>query len=318
MNKIVFWASDFSIKSGEGKLARMFVNKLKQKKTVNKLFHIKSRFAKNNSNLKNPFFSSFFHKYAIPLYGALRLWIFYLRGNKICYLNYLPLWNFTIFLLLPPKCILGPITGTVDKQAEFFFKKLLENISSLIIKLRYKKIIFANNFYQNKFKNNFHNFILSEFKIKHNKNKSKFDFIFYIRNEFAKKNIFIKKLIEHLSLLNYKILTIGDTINIKNVINLGYCSHKKIEKIISTCKYALANRENLYSFFAQDCLKNNLIVFYNEEFKQFEQLKLKNFKPINYDNHNVAIKKILLATKTNLIKNNFKKINFDEYFNNLI
>ena len=27
------------------------------------------------------------------------------------YLNYLPLWNFLIFILLPPKTLLGPITG---------------------------------------------------------------------------------------------------------------------------------------------------------------------------------------------------------------
>tara|TARA_B110000503_G_scaffold65373_1_gene102767 strand:+ start:497 stop:1453 length:957 start_codon:yes stop_codon:yes gene_type:complete len=318
MNRINFWASDFSLKSGEGKLARMFVNKLKQKNTTNKIIQIKSRFTKNDGNLKNQFFSSFLHKYLIPLYGAFRLWVFYFRGGKICYLNYLPLWNFTIFLLLPPKCILGPITGTIDKQAQFFLKKLLENISALIIKIRYKKIIFANNFYQDKFKNHFHNFIMSDFGTKNTKNKNKFDFIFYIRDEFLEKNTFIKNLIEHLSLLNYKIVTIGGTINIRGVKNFGYCGHKKTQKIISSCKYSVANRENLYSFFTQDCLKNNLIVFYNEQFKQYEQLKLKNFNPINFDNHNLAIKRILLTIKTNAIKNNFKKINFSEYFNNLI
>ena len=60
MNRINFWASDFSLKSGEGKLARMFVNKLKQKNTTNKIIQIKSRFTKNDGNLKNQFFSSFF------------------------------------------------------------------------------------------------------------------------------------------------------------------------------------------------------------------------------------------------------------------
>jgi len=38
---------------------------------------------------------------------------------------------------------------------------------------------------------------------------------------------------------------------------------KKANKIISECKYAISNPENLYSFFVQDCLSNNLIVFYN-------------------------------------------------------
>ena len=295
----------------------MFVNNLKQKNTTNKIIQIKSRFTKNDSNLKNQFFSSFFHKYLIPLYGAFRLWIFYFRGDKICYLNYLPLWNFTIFLLLPPKCILGPITGTIDKQAQFFLKRLLENISTLIIKIRYKKIIFANNFCQDKFKNHFHNFIMSDFRAKNTKNKKKFDFIFYIRDEFLKKNNFIRNLIYRLS-LNYKIATIAGTININGVKNFGYCSYKKTQKIISSCKYSVTNRENLYSFFTQDCLKNNLIVFYNEQFRPYEKIKLKNFYPINYDNYNLAIKKILLIIKKNPKKINFKKINFNEYFSDLI
>ena len=33
------------------------------------------------------------------------------KNKEICYINYLPLWNFLIFILLPPKTILGPVTG---------------------------------------------------------------------------------------------------------------------------------------------------------------------------------------------------------------
>ena len=35
-NKIVFWASDYSDKSGEGKLALLFVNRLKKYNKNNK------------------------------------------------------------------------------------------------------------------------------------------------------------------------------------------------------------------------------------------------------------------------------------------
>ena len=34
-----------------------------------------------------------------------------LKGNKTCYVNYLPMWNFLVFLILPPSTLLGPITG---------------------------------------------------------------------------------------------------------------------------------------------------------------------------------------------------------------
>ena len=37
-NKIIFWASDFSHTSGEGKLARLFISNLKKlKKTIKSL-----------------------------------------------------------------------------------------------------------------------------------------------------------------------------------------------------------------------------------------------------------------------------------------
>jgi hypothetical protein len=53
------------------------------------------------------------------------LWKDFLSGKKTIYVNYLPLWNFLIFLLLPPGSILGPITGgkyngTVNSLSGFF------------------------------------------------------------------------------------------------------------------------------------------------------------------------------------------------------
>ena len=146
-NKIVFWASDYSDKSGEGKLALLFVNRLKKYNKNNKTKLIKSIFTKTNKKGNKIFFSSWIHKYLGSIYGAGNLWYYYFRGYKTCYLNYLPLWNFLIFLFLPPNSILGPIPGSVSRSNSFFLKKVLERISVPIIKLRYKKVIFSNNFY---------------------------------------------------------------------------------------------------------------------------------------------------------------------------
>ena len=57
-------------------------------------------------------------------YGIFLIWINNIKKKKTIYVNYLPLWNFLVFILLPKKTILGPITG-----GSFFFNvSLYENI----------------------------------------------------------------------------------------------------------------------------------------------------------------------------------------------
>ena len=317
-NKIVFWASDYSDKSGEGKLALLFVNRLKKYNKNNKTKLIKSIFTKTNKKGNKIFFSSWIHKYLGSIYGAGNLWYYYFRGYKTCYLNYLPLWNFLIFLFLPPNSILGPITGSISRSNSFFFKKILERISVLIIKLRYKKVIFSNNFYKKIFKKSLHNFIMSNFSARNSEYKKKYDFVFYIRNEYFKKNIFFYNLIVSLLNLNFKIATIGDKIKLGNIKNFGYSDKKTVNKIISLSKCAVGNKENLYSFFIQDCLKYNLTVFYNKEFAKYELFKLNNFYPIDLTSQKKALKEILQKAEIKNKKNHFKKINFDSHFESLI
>jgi WD40 repeat protein len=95
-----------------------------------------------------------------------------------------------------------------------------------------------------------------------------------------------------------KIAVIGGRFNSKKVINFSYCSEKKTKKIISLSRYAIANRENLFSFFAQDCLAYGLIVFYNSQFKNYQHLDINNFIPINMDNSFISVKEILRKIKT--------------------
>lgn len=317
-NKIVFWASDYSDKSGEGKLALLFVNMLKKYNKNNKTKLIKSIFSKTNKKKNKIFFSSWMHKYLGPIYGVGNLWFYYFKGYKTCYLNYLPLWNFFIFMCLPPNSILGPVTGSISKDSSFFLKKILEQISVLVIKLRYKKVIFSNNFYNKIFKKSLHNFIMSNFSVRNSKYNKKYDFVFYIRGEYFKKNIFFYSLIVSLLNLNFKIATIGDKIKLGNIKNFGYSNKKTVNRIISLSKYAVGNKENLYSFFIQDCLKYNLTVFYNREFVKYELFKLNNFYPIDLMNQKKSLKVILEKVKIKPKKNYFKKINFDSHFESLI
>ena len=298
MNEIFYWACDQSTKSGEGKLAKLFIANLKKNYKVKK---IKSKVVRTNMLSSSNFFYTKTHKYLVPLYGIINLWIIYFKKKNICYINYLPLWNFLVFLFLPPKCILGPITGTIDKKKNFLFKKFFEFLSLLIIKIRYDNIFFSNNFYQKKFDKASHNFMISNFNTKKfiikNKNKKKYDFVFYIRNESLKKNLYIKQIINKLIYANYKIAVIGGRFDSKKVKNFGQCSDKKAKKIISLSSCSIANRENLFSFFVQDCLLYKLTVFYNSQFKKYQIFNIDNFYPIDMDNVDISLTQIFKKLK---------------------
>ena len=84
------------------------------------------------------------------------------RKKKIVYLNYLPLWNFLIFLILPSKTVLGPITGGAEflqvnnfnTYLRKYFFPLLYKISLTIINIKFKKVIFSTNLLASYLNNN--------------------------------------------------------------------------------------------------------------------------------------------------------------------
>tara|TARA_B100000886_G_scaffold142683_1_gene96877 strand:- start:7526 stop:8467 length:942 start_codon:yes stop_codon:yes gene_type:complete len=307
-NKILFWVTDFSTKSGEGLLAIRFINDLKSNTNL-KVIRIDNR--KLISKFKK---NTITHKYILPILGIWNLWLAYFKGYKTCYVNYLPLWNFLIFFILPPKTILGPITGTISKHRSFVLKRILEIISRLIINIRYKKCLFANNFYKSLFTGHYHNYIIKNLNFKiYKKKKITYDFLFYYRKQYDKELQYLN-LIINLTKLNFKIAIIGDKLLDKNVSNFGYVNTKKLELIMKKTKSAINNKENLYSFFAQKCLINNLSVFYNDEFIKYEKLKIKNFYPIPYNNLKMAINLILRKKNLSILKNQNIKLNFNNYF----
>ena len=117
--KIYAWSCDYTKLSGEGSLARIFVADLeKNKKKVIVHSYLQTR---KKLNLIDKYFS--------VLKGICFCWKWYLKGYKTCYINYTPLWNFLIFMLLPPKTILGPVTGGAnfnkDDYLSFIIRLLL-------------------------------------------------------------------------------------------------------------------------------------------------------------------------------------------------
>lgn len=309
---IYYWANDTSSNTGEGILANQFIKEIKKYNTDYKFISInKNIISKNN----------FIGKYIEPFYGVMTIWLYTLRGRKTCFINYLPFWNFMIFLLMPRKTILGPITGTIIPRKHKTFLDFFKIISAKIILIKFNKVLLATNFFINHFKNRCnlnYNFIFSNFKFnKKIRFKKKYDFVIYYRRHATKGNNFIFEIIKLLANKKLKIAVIGDQIkNIKNINSFGYVKRAFAKKIISQSKYSLASAENLYSFFTQDCLSKGLIVFYNDYFKTYCHFFKNQLFPLNYSNINKSFNEI--EKNINKLKNNIKivNINFDIYFKN--
>lgn len=186
--EIYVWACDLDKFRGEGILANEFIKDLR--KYTNKKLIIE--YPKNNHRKIN---FSFFKNYITPFIGIIKIWKNYLYGRGTCYINFLPLWNFFIFLLLPPKTILGPITGTIfnDKVTDLnkfirkYILKFFGSISIIILILRKKLILFSTRNLELQIpkkmkKKSFFNYIVTTIKKKNiTNNKKLYDIFFYYR-----------------------------------------------------------------------------------------------------------------------------------------
>ena len=290
---IYYWASDISKNSGEGILANSFISNYSKENKKIKFINISKNdiHQKKNNFIKNYYnYNSLYHKYIHPIVGVIKLWKIYKKNKEISYINYLPLWNFILFFLLPKKTILGPITGSINRNilVSFIFNNL-EKLSLFIIKKKKFEIFFSHNFFlekhnlnKKKFK---YNFILKDFKFKKNNKEKKYDFVIYYRKNSKLKKNYIYNLIYLLIDQKFKIVVIGDKINFKKIKNMGYIPRSKTQKIISETHYAIANPENLFSYFVQDCISVKVRVFYNHFFKKYNIFNLKTMTPIYFKSY---------------------------------
>ena len=319
MNKkqIFIWCCDLSKRTGEGVIANKFINDLK---SFNQNLKININKPSKKKNI-------IIQRFLNPLLGIIHLWkIYFIKKNKIiCYVNYLPLWNFLLFFTLPPNTLLGPVTGgsLYNKKSpiNYILRKyildIFNHISILIINFRYKKLLFSTDLLRKKINNNEHyfNYVLKDLKIKKNNIKKKYDLIFYL-NEHKNKDINLQIQLANKLSSNFKIITVGEKIKNPEIKNFGYIRRKNLLKILKKTKFAFLSPENLYSLFAIDSISSNTNIFFNKV-KDYKSYNLKGICYINYNNYNILlaqIKKQLVRKFVFKIKHRGIEKEFSDYF----
>lgn len=296
LDKVFFWACDYKPNSGEGRLARLYV---KEYKKISK---------KNLLRIKLPKKKILKYKYILPFVGVFYAWYFFLIKKKFLYINYLPYWNFLLFLILPPKCEIGPITGGAkfsqssnDYFIRRFFFPLFYSLTNIILILRYKKLIFSTDLLKNFIpsiisKKSKFNFIFNEIKNKKkltNKKRKKIYLLIYFRNHQNKDYKFIYEFINKLILKSIDVHIVGDRLKLYGVKNHGFISHNKVLHLLRKTKFSIVSSENIFTFFTIDCINNNVKLLV--DYKIFNTI-------YNYKNNFI---------KFDFKKNNLKKLNLE-------
>lgn len=300
MNQFFCWACDISSNSGEGNLANLFI-----KKNIKDNYVI---YNPNKLNITNKYLNKIIHyKYISPLIGIFFCWFFYLKKKKIIYINYLPLWNFLIFALLPPKTLLGPITGgAYFNKNHYFVRKFLfptfYKISEIFLIFRKTQINFSTELlkkylFNTTVKRSNFNYVF-KYYLKKKIKKKNIDFLIYYRKHKNKETFFPIALIKNLIKLNFKIHIIGDHFKNAYVKNHGYINNKSINNLLSKTYFSLISNENPYTMFTIECLNNNVKVITDfskkKEIKHFrKEFIFLNFNKKIFDK-TLLIKKLLM------------------------
>ena len=272
MDKYYCWVCDFSKISGEGNLANLFINKN---------FHNNYLIYTPSSLITNKKFKNILnYKYISPFIGIVFCWYLFIKKKKIAYINYLPLWNFFIFALLPPKTLFGPITGGANfKKNNNIIRRLLfpifYKLSEFFLIIRGEKVYFSTDllkkylstFTINKSKFNY----VFKYLYKRKPTNKDIDFLIYYRKHknkiFDFPYLFIKKLRSR----NYKIHIIGDKLNIAGLINHGYIKNHLVKKLLKKTRYSICSNENIFSLFTIECINSNTLILVDKfKFKKKE------------------------------------------------
>ena len=288
------WCCDYNSNTGEGNLARIFVNNQK-KHNKNKI----KIFTPNKIIINKFLLKICNHKYISPFIGIFFCWISYIKNKIPVYINYLPLWNIFLFILLPPNTVFGPITGgayykkdRINIIRKYIFP-ILFFVSNFFLKRRNIEIFFSTELlkpYLSKSikKKSYFNYVFKLISLK-KKRKKKIDFLIYYRKHKNKKKFFQYNEIKNLLKCNFSVHVIGDKLKYKSIINYGFINNKKVQSLLEKTRFSLISNENVYSLFAIECINNHVKLITNNK-NRIKYFK-KNFIFLNLNKSN-EIKKL--------------------------
>jgi hypothetical protein len=288
METLYCWACDISENTGEGNLARIF---LKKKAITYKIyvFNVKKIFSDYNF-----LFNIFNYRYIAPVLGVGFCWYLFLKKKKIAFIKYIPLWNFFFFLFLPPKTILGPITGGSNfKEDKNFIRRYifpyLYKISEFFLNIRLQQIYFSTDLLKPFLKKStilksHFNYVFKLINPKHNSTKD-IDFLIYYRKHPNKEDLFPYNFIKKLISRGFRISVIGDHLNLRSVINYGRVKNKFVNMLLSKTFFTLASNENLYSLFIIESINNRVKIIIDSN--QFQNIKFykQYFVSLNFNKY---------------------------------
>lgn len=333
------WANELYSNTGEGILGLSFISKYAKSFPEEKIL-IQTPFKKFffNSKIlfkKKKLNTNFIINYVSPLYAIILIWFNYFKKKKICYLNFLPLWNFFLIFFLPSKTILGPITGRhenlVSYGLKYFIRKYVFSFFYLVnIKIllkKYKYLLFSTDLLiahlrltAEEKKRIFCNFVLSCF-IKNNLQVEKdIDFLIYYRDYETKNSEFLAFCADNLK--NKNVHIIGSFLNSKKVKNHGFIERIKVLNLLRRTKFTIISEENFLSLFCLDAVSCSVNLFYSRRLKSktnyFNSVSayplnfLKNLNTIDFISKKKYQKKRNVKIKTNI--SNKLTSNLENYF----
>ena len=241
------------------------------------------------------------------------------------------MWNTFLFILLPPKTHFGPITGFIYKKkvtglnsfSRKYINYLLFRVNIWILYFRQNIIYFSTDLlkpiikkkYEKKI---FYNYLVNLIKINKIHTKKDIDLLIYNRNYSVKNNYLRNKLLNILVKMNYKIVVVGDNLNLKKIKNLGFLDRKKIIFFLKKTKFIINSGENPYNIFTIDSFNNHVNIIYEHYY--LRKIKYFNKEKLIFLNFE-KIKKFLLFKKNKYSKitNHLKKLANDNkiYFKNV-
>jgi len=279
--KLLFWCSDFNLHDGEGVLAVKLIkdatllNNCTSTVVTPELIYRVSRSKagvtikdrKNNLSLFSKINykkSSTFYKYILPLMGLFFLNKRQFKYDTLFYMNYLPLWNFLIFMFAGSRIRLGPITGSFvgsdyfsDNRKNNFNVVLrkyvfpaLYRLSVRIIKYKKYDLLWPANQAVYHYLSNVKNVckvlspslmygFLDPSKELMSVRDKKYDILVYFRHHPSKNPDLTIEIIERL-MLKYKVVVIGNDVSLSKVESLGYIPQKDITQLCHQVKLVVS------------------------------------------------------------------------------